>query len=135
MEQIQKITQKVVFEREGKYLLLKDAKGNWELPGGSIDFAENSDDALRRELSEELGLVDGDYTVGELMGKFNIICKKSEASYHFLALVYRGELNRDDIKLSDEHSELGWFSKEELLKLKMVDGYKEFFDKYLKNIY
>ena len=40
------------------YVLLHKAKGDpfWALPGGRVEFFENSDAAVRRELFEELGV-------------------------------------------------------------------------------
>jgi len=47
----------VVFDAEGKVLLLRDADdGAWEFPGGRVDRGERAVDALDRELREETGL-------------------------------------------------------------------------------
>ncbi len=127
-EYIQKITQKVIFEREGKILMMKDTNGNWELPGGCIDFGEKPEIALERELNEEMGLTAGQYEIGEMIGKFNIIRHFPDKHYHFLALVYKGELKVDDFQVSEEHTECGWFNVPEILNLQMVEGYREFFE-------
>lgn len=46
--------------RDGRLLLVKRRKppeaGCWNLPGGKVDFGERVADALRREISEELGV-------------------------------------------------------------------------------
>lgn len=48
----------------GRFLLTsrhpdRPGGGTWELPGGKIEPGEVEEDALRRELAEELGLSDG----------------------------------------------------------------------------
>lgn len=131
-EKIQKTTQKVIFERDGKILMMKDTKNHWELPGGSIDFGEDADVALKRELKEEMGLEPEYYNIGQMIGNFKIVREFPDKHYHFLALVYRGELKVDDFKISDEHTEYGWFAISEILKLQMVEGYKDFFEKKIK---
>jgi 8-oxo-dGTP diphosphatase len=50
-----------VIEREQKILVCQRKAGGlhalkWEFPGGKIEHGENAEDALRRELQEELGI-------------------------------------------------------------------------------
>jgi ADP-ribose pyrophosphatase YjhB (NUDIX family) len=44
-------------EKDGKYLLINCAKFNdWRVPGGRIEPKERAEDALKREIKEELGI-------------------------------------------------------------------------------
>src|SRR3989344_2966298 len=59
-----RVTVKGLCVRGGKVLLVHDFTGRsdtdpspeWELPGGGLDFGESFEDALRREVKEEMGL-------------------------------------------------------------------------------
>lgn len=45
--------------RGGKILMIKESSslsGNWELPGGGLDFGEDVNEAFKREVEEEMGL-------------------------------------------------------------------------------
>ena len=54
-------------ERDGRYLVARRTKpdwaaGRWEFPGGKVELGETEDQALIREILEELGV---DIAVGE----------------------------------------------------------------------
>ncbi len=55
-----RLSAKAVIIQDGKLLMAKEREGWWGLPGGGIDHGETVEQALRRELSEELGLAFGD---------------------------------------------------------------------------
>ena len=45
--------------RDGKYLAVRNPKDSyWKLPGGGIESGETAEEALRRELKEEIGITE-----------------------------------------------------------------------------
>ena len=50
------VSVKGVLVRRGRVLVLRNDRGEWELPGGRLDDGETPEEALRREISEETGL-------------------------------------------------------------------------------
>ena len=59
------VSVKGVLGWDGRVVVLRNRRGEWELPGGRPDATDGSPEAaLRREMSEELGLEVG---VGELV--------------------------------------------------------------------
>ncbi|MBA2741410.1 MAG: NUDIX domain-containing protein [Actinobacteria bacterium] len=61
-------TRAVILDPEDRILLVRFDFGDrtvWATPGGGIDDGESDEDALRRELSEELGLED--FELGQLL--------------------------------------------------------------------
>lgn len=46
----------LITDDEGKFLLLKEVNGLWELPGGGIEFGETPQHSISREIFEEMGV-------------------------------------------------------------------------------
>ena len=81
----------------------------WEFPGGKIDPGETPEEALARELREELSI---NVKVHELI--YQVVDEYEDVSLHIDT--YRCELLSGTPTLS-EHIALAWSNKEELDKL------------------
>jgi mutator protein MutT len=82
-----------VIERNGRYLLTLRPKGthladHWEFPGGKCDPGETHDEALRRELREELDIT---AEVGALVHAVTHAYSDRTVALHFYACRYAGE--------------------------------------------
>ena len=62
--------------------------------GGGIEFGEKSEDAVRRELKEELNV---DITNLKYLGMLENIFNFNHGSYHEVVLVYDGELTESEL--------------------------------------
>ncbi|WP_413699078.1 NUDIX domain-containing protein [Psychromonas sp. KJ10-10] len=103
---------------DGKVLVAK-AKGasNTFLPGGHIEFGEKAEDALRREIFEEMGLViDSTTFLGAIEHKF----EDAEHLNLEIALVFRAsisDLDPKDKPISlESHLEFFWLKPDELVR-------------------
>ncbi|MEX2200625.1 MAG: NUDIX domain-containing protein [Dongiaceae bacterium] len=104
---------------EGRVVLLKNERDEWELPGGKLDPGETPEACVVREIEEELGLtVEGvailDSWVYEIRPELRV-----------LIVTYRCRLLKPaSPRLSHEHRELGLFAPDELDPLVMPAGYR-----------
>ena len=106
---------KAVIQQEGRVLVLKDPRFNGvDLPGGKIDEGEGIEQALKRELWEELGLKN--FKQKELLHIFERKDYKGENTSLMLAY-YLVEAKIDKIKLSSEHNGYEWVSAKDLKTL------------------
>lgn len=81
-------------------------KDGWEFPGGKIEVGETPEDAVRREIREEL---DTDISVGELIGTIEYDYPNFHLSMDcFWCEIVCGELNLK------EHEAARWLDKESL---------------------
>ena len=110
----------VVFQR-GRVLLLRNERMEWELPGGGLERGETPEACVVREIHEESGW---SVRCGPLLDTW--VYRVSPAAGEVLIVTYSCTLIDEDAApvVSDEHSELGLFSPEEIGELPMPDAYR-----------
>ena len=113
------LTVRGICEHDGKFLLLKvrsksahDA-GKWEIPGGKVKKCEFFDNALKREYLEETGLEIDIVSLYNVVRNDYTACKTSE-EVKSIQLIMKVTCESDDVKISEEHDEFGWFSQAEV---------------------
>jgi 8-oxo-dGTP pyrophosphatase MutT (NUDIX family) len=106
---------------DGKIVLLKNEREEWELPGGKIEPDENPEQCTVREIKEELNIdVEIDFLVDTWM--YNILGKVDVFIVTYLCKPLT--MDAQKIKISNEHKELGLFAPKEINNLNMPEGYK-----------
>ncbi len=83
-----------------------DFKGGWELPGGKIEEGETPQEALKREIMEELNT---EIKVGELIDTIEY----DYPTFHLSMDCFWAEVVSGDLVLK-EHEAAKWLTKEEL---------------------
>jgi len=93
--------------------------GEWALAGGGVEEGERIEEALRREVREELGIELS--SVAPLLFKDAVLEKTfadgSRAPLHMVFLVYRCTPASLAVRLNEEFTEFVWAASEELSKL------------------
>ena len=87
-------------------------KGWWEFPGGKIDAGESHQQALTREIKEELN---ADIAVGDLLKTV----EWDYPTFHLTMHCYICKLESDSIHLN-EHESSAWLTKETLDSVKWL---------------
>ena len=99
-----------IIQRDGAYFATQrgygEFEGMWEFPGGKIEPGESSEDALKREIQEELGV---DIVIEDL------ICttEYDYPSFHLTMHCYLCRVEAGEIELR-EHKSARWLRPEEL---------------------
>ena len=106
-----------LFVSNGKALLVR-RKANeqkypdrWILPSGHIEDGETSEDALVREMKEELGVTPVKY-------RLILSIRHTDGGEHYHYLFHVNEW-RGEVRNNSEIADFGWFSLEEVKKKDM----------------
>ncbi len=112
------ISVKGVLIHRGRVLLLRNERGEWELPGGRLDAGETPEEAVVREIREETGLR---ARVAWLVDAwvFQVTPKKK-----VLILEYACPLiGKHSATVSHEHTDHRWLRLADLAGEPLPDGY------------
>jgi 8-oxo-dGTP pyrophosphatase MutT (NUDIX family) len=108
-----------VIAEEGRLLLVRDTFGYWAGVGGWVDPGERPDEAVLRELREELGV--GGEVTGVLHPYLEWRAYNASDERGFLLFLYRIRLlSREFTLLESEITEVRWVAPEEWPELPMM---------------
>ncbi len=97
--------------------MLESGEAYWIIPGGHVEFGESLVQAVQREIKEETNL---DVEVGTLFAHKEVI--RPEFNYHTIIFFFHARAKGDRIRLDDKALEARWVTRDEALKLKLVDS-------------
>lgn len=96
-------------------------KGQWSIPGGTLEVGETLIEGVRRELAEETGI---EVRVLEIIEVFERISRDREdarrTQYHFVILDYLCELVRGEARAASDVTDVAWCRESELEKYSLT---------------
>jgi len=113
------VSVKAIIIDNNRVLCLKNEREEWDLPGGKVDFNEDIEKCLKREVKEEVNLEIKNLNILKPLNlKFNNV--------YVLVLVYLADISCEyPINISYEHSEYNFFSGAEIKNLNIPQNYKD----------
>jgi len=109
---------------DGKIVLIRRRnepfKGKLALPGGIVEYGESVEDALRRELEEEIGLV---CEPAKLVGVFSKPDRDPRG--HFVSVCFLAKPVRGKLKAGDDAEDVVLISVEEALSRELAFDHSE----------
>ena len=116
-----------IFDEKRRVLLTKRLdNGQWCLPSGGLEPGESAAEACEREVFEETGLrVRAKRLVGVYSHPDQLSIYPDGNKVQIVALHFEAETVGGELGLSDETSDFGYFTLEELEGLEMLGRHKE----------
>ena len=112
------ISIKAIIIDDNKVLCLKNERNEWDFAGGKINFNEDAEECLKREVMQETNLNIKNLNILKPLNlKFNDV--------PVFVLLYSAEISCvSSISVSYEHSDYNFFSKSEIMNLNIPEDYK-----------
>lgn len=107
-------------EKEKILLIRRKDNGKWAVPGGYMETGESFSEACKREVLEETGL---NVHINRLIGIYtspNLLLEYPDGNkWQLVVLHFEAECAGGELTLSEETTEIGFFSLAEISKLEM----------------
>lgn len=113
----------VFFNSKGEVLLVKrgvdPGKGKWDIPGGFIEFDETLEEAVAREVEEELGIKPFQYSEPIYNTNYTVPYPWGKETYHIIDFSCMALIDDDvELKPDDDVADAAFYK---LSELKLVD--------------
>lgn len=109
------VATKAALYKNGKYLVLHLGDGRMDLPGGKIEWGEDLEEGLLREIYEETGLT---VLPKSIIHAWGFIDTKDKER-HLVIIGYYCQFMKGKEKLSDEHTHFHWATAKKVLRDKI----------------
>lgn len=111
----------IIHDGQGRILLMKrgqkarDERGRWDVCGGAIEFGESIDDAINREVMEELCTEPVDI---KFLSVYDAHREHDGQKTHWIAIVHAVKVDSSKVKIGEPHKieEIDWFVAKNLPK-------------------
>lgn len=121
----------IIKDSKNQVLLIKRSKKSsypdyWQLVEGKMESGESPEGTITREVMEETKT---QIDKLELKSVYHNEIEAKGLKFLCFRIVFNAVINTNNIELSDEHTDFGWFNKKTIDKLSLLPGTKEILDR------
>jgi 8-oxo-dGTP diphosphatase len=109
----------VIFDDQGRLLLIKRGteplKGHWSLPGGLLELGETLIEGVKREVTEETGLIVHPEAIVEVVDRIYRYSdgEQSQVRFHYVVVDYWCRIVDGEAHPSSDVVDVAWVSRAE----------------------
>ena len=117
----------IVFRGDAVLLIQRGklpAQGKWSIPGGAVRLGETLEDAVTRELREEVKMDVKPLWVGKVVDRI-YTDSEGKIAYHYVIIDYVCEAGAGQPQTGSDASDAGFFEIQKLDEMDMTEGTAE----------
>ena len=122
-----------LIHKDGRVFLLRRRwppnEGYWAFPGGLVETGESVQEAVLREVKEETGLEVRLESLLDVVTDIHLD-EQGRVKYHYILVDYAARPLSLRVTLNDESSSCGWFSPQEIRKIKVSRNTKDCLERF-----
>gem|GEM_PF-121523 len=107
--------------RERRYLVLHYPAGHWDFPKGAVENGETEQEAAKREIFEETGILIDNF-IPSFRKKIEYHYRRSDGLSHKQVIFFLAKTDREDVQISFEHSGYDWLDFDQSLRRLTFDN-------------
>ena len=119
----------LVFNENREILLCQEKNGKWDLPGGGIDHGETPQEALKREVMEEMGVEVSEVSDSPCM----FLSVLTDLGFWAANILFQAKIKSLNITPSEECQKVGFYSLEAIAHLNTYPNIQKMREQILKN--
>lgn len=121
----------IIYNENGEILTMRRSEKSprpltWDLPGGNLEFGEELQSSILREIEEETGI-----EVEELL-LLNVFENLDSVNLFRVTIGYKAKAKNTNVTLSHEHIDFKWVTPEEFIKLDIYEPHRKLVEQFKK---
>lgn len=115
--QMELIVRALVIKNRKILVCQTNGRGYYFLPGGHVEFGETMQEALRRELREEM---EANVVRAQFIGGFENLFEQEGVKKHEVSFVFQVDIDLAEVVSKEEHISFYWFTMDEFINENIV---------------
>lgn len=116
-QQLELIVRALIIKNRKILVCRTNGRGYYFLPGGHVEFGESMQEALRRELYEEM---EAKAVRSQFIGGFENLFEQEGEKKHEVCFVFQVDIDIVEVAAKEDHISFYWFTMDEFINENIV---------------
>ncbi len=116
-QQLELIVRALIIKNRKILVCQTNGRGYYFLPGGHVEFGETMQEALKRELYEEM---EAKVVQSQFIGGFENLFEQDGEKKHEVSFIFQADIDITDVIAKEAHISFFWFTMDEFINENIV---------------